>query len=218
VLREPWHLSYPFVWQDTGGKLLMVPESVAARQVALYESDSPLGPWQLRSVLLQGRRWADSTLMPYGGRWWLFASSAAERGCPHDELWAYHADRIDGPWRGHALNPLKIDARSARPAGAMGIDADGFPYRVAQDCSTVYGGAVRLMRIVALDPERYEEEEVEPGNAFRTTRPWHTLNADDHGVVIDTLRRRSRWGGRGAKADRAAAEPTQNGSAATGQF
>ena len=41
---------------------------------------------------------------------------------PHSrqqELSIYWADRIRGPWRPHALNPVKLDARSSRPAGAL---------------------------------------------------------------------------------------------------
>jgi hypothetical protein len=202
VLRKPWHLSYPFIWQ-ADNRLLMIPESSANHSMSLYESDAPTGPWRHLTTLMEGRRWADPTVVEFDKRLWLFASSAGDRACPHDELWVYYADAIEGPWRPHSLNPVKIDAGSSRPAGAMWVAPDGRLFRVAQDCSTVYGGAVVLLRIDELTPDRFRETVVplgDPAAPFRPDRPWHTFNSDGQHMVIDLLRRQWRWrlfGGRG---------------------
>ena len=68
----------------------------------------------------------------------------------HDELHVYWAEDLLGPWFGHALNPVRIDARNSRPAGAV-FEVDGRLMRPVQDCSAVYGGALRFMEIVCLD-------------------------------------------------------------------
>jgi hypothetical protein len=194
VLREAWHLSYPFIWQEAG-RLCMIPESSANRSLVLYEADHPLGPWRRKSTLIDGRRLADATVVRFDGRLWMFAAGASERACIYDELHLFWAEHIEGPWRAHALNPVKIDARSARPAGAMWIEG-GVLYRVAQDCSGVYGGAVNLLRVDKLDPDCFAETMVERhsgADPFKPGLPWHTLNTDDHSLVIDVLRRKNRW-------------------------
>jgi hypothetical protein len=131
----------------------------------------------------------------FGGRLWMFAAGAAERACIYDELHLFWSDRIEGPWHPHTLNPVKIDARSSRPAGAMWVEG-GVLYRVAQDCSAVYGGAVNLVRVDELNPDRFAETVIErdsKADPFEPGLPWHTLNTDDVGLAIDVLRRRNRW-------------------------
>ena len=57
----------------------------------------------------------------------------------------------------HRLNPLKIDVTSSRPAGPL-FERDGMLLRPAQDCSSTYGAAVVLHRIVELTPDRFQEQ------------------------------------------------------------
>src|SRR5207253_8229013 len=48
-----------------------------------------------------------------------------------DELHLFHAERLTGDWQPHPRNPVKSDARSARPAGSLFV-RDGALYRPAQ--------------------------------------------------------------------------------------
>jgi hypothetical protein len=189
VLKEPWHLSYPFIWQEDG-QLCMIPESSANRCVDLYVAEHPLGPWRRTATLIAGRRLADATVVRFNGCLWMFAAGATQSGCIYDELHLFWAEHIEGPWHAHALNPVKIDARSSCPAGAMWI-RDGALYRVAQDCSTVYGGGIKLCRVDILTPDRFAETVLNPdegASPFEPGLPWHTLNSDDGFVAIDVLR------------------------------
>ena len=55
VLERPYHLSYPFVFQDRGA-WFMIPETSEARCVELYRAtDFPDG-WQRVGTLIDGRR------------------------------------------------------------------------------------------------------------------------------------------------------------------
>ena len=65
---------------------------------------------------------------------------------PLTDLHIWWSDDLFGQWRPHAANPVKIDARSARPAGTPFVHA-GTLYRPAQDCSHTYGGAVAICRV-----------------------------------------------------------------------
>jgi hypothetical protein len=190
ILVEPWHLSYPFLWEEDG-KLFMIPESSAHASVDLYECTNFPLEWRKRCTLIEGAVHADATVVRYCGRLWMFSSGALAAGNLYDELHLHWAESIEGPWRPHPLNPVKIDARSARPAGRMWVDADGCIVRPVQDCSTIYGGAMRLQRVTALDDEDFEEVdlgEISVPTELAVSR-FHTLNADGGMVVVDAMRR-----------------------------
>jgi hypothetical protein len=194
VLERPYHLSYPFVF-DWRGETFMVPESAAHRAVELYRCASFPGEWTQEAVLLDGVRAVDATLHRDGDCWWMFVNIAAEEAThPHDELHLFSASSPLGPWRPHRRNPVRSDARGARPAGRL-FAWRGELYRPGQDCSRLYGHAIRIHRVRHLDPDDYVEEPVatiHPG-----WRPGlvaaHTWNRDGRLAVIDGMRRIGRW-------------------------
>jgi hypothetical protein len=71
VLREPFHLSYPYVfeWQ---GSYYMIPETGAESAVRLYRAVEFPGQWQCVCKLLTGTYW-DSSVIYQDGLWWLFS-------------------------------------------------------------------------------------------------------------------------------------------------
>ena len=193
AIERDCHLSYPFLFRHEG-HFFMVPETSADRSVELYRCVDFPYRWERERVLLEGLHAVDATLVERGGRWWMFANVAAE-GAIYDfeELHLFHAPSPSGPWRPHPRNPLKCDARSARPAGRP-FFRGGHWFRPAQDCSIRYGGAIALNRIVRWDLEGYEEVE-----ASRIEPDWapgllatHTINACAGLTVLDGLRRRPR--------------------------
>ena len=124
--------------------------------------------------------------MKHSGRYWLFAAHGDSGACMYDELHVYWADRLMGPWRPHEANPVKIDARSARPAGAM-WSHDGRLFRPVQDCSRIYGGAVSVQEVTALDPETFSE--CQAGSiqvaGKRCADAMHTFNSCDGATVVE---------------------------------
>ena len=74
VLAEPFHLSYPqvFEWQ---GSIYMVPESHADLSVRLYEATDFPSRWALRAKLLSGFGVTDPTLFRHDGLWWMLATA-----------------------------------------------------------------------------------------------------------------------------------------------
>jgi hypothetical protein len=156
VLEEPFHLSYPYVFQHDG-RHFMVPESFQSSSVRLYESRRFPGDWTLVSTLIEAPYLVDASLLRYAHRWWLFAES--NPGC-HDTLRLYSSDVLEGPWSEHPHSPIvRNDARSARPAGRIIRLGDTF-VRFAQDCSLVYGGAVHAFEIVELSQSDYRERRI----------------------------------------------------------
>jgi hypothetical protein len=193
VLEADYHLSYPFVFEHDG-QLWMLPESARNRRVELYRCvDFPL-QWKRERVLLDDVRLVDATLYRTADRWWMFANSAAAGSRMFDdELHVFHAERLTGEWRPHPKNPVKSDARSARPAGAL-FSRNGVLYRPAQVCVPRYGAGLAIHRILKLTPEDYAERLVE-----RMLPPpesglfgLHTMNRAGDLLVVDAFARRRR--------------------------
>lgn len=194
VLQEPWHLSYPFLWHEEG-RVYMIPEAGASRNLTLYEAVGATMQWARRATLLPDVRLADATVVRHEGRLWMFATSADDGATSMEDcLHVYWAATIEGPWHSHALNPVKVDAGSSRPAGAMWV-ANGVLHRVVQDCASTYGGSTHCMRVTRLTEDEFAEEPVAgwaPQQAG-TNDPWHTFNAIGNMTVVDRLVRLPRW-------------------------
>jgi hypothetical protein len=154
VVREHFHLSYPYVfeWQNT---CYMIPETLGANAVCLYEAeDFPLR-WSLRARLIEGQC-ADPSIFRYDDRWWLFFCSTPYR---HDTLRLYFAEQLTGPWREHPRSPLvSRDMRRARPAGRV-LTLNNRLVRFAQDCVPHYGSRVRAFDVLELTTYSYAEVE-----------------------------------------------------------
>ena len=130
----------------------------------------------------------DATLFWHDGVWWLFCGRAGDLS--DSELFIWHAASPRGPWRPHRQNPVKIDARSSRPAGPP-IVVDGVLYRPAQDCSCTYGGALIINRVLVLDRERFAEEiaaRLEPDPAGPYPDGLHTLCGHGNVTLVDGKR------------------------------
>ncbi len=151
VLEEPFHLSYPYVfpWK---GDYYMVPETRAVREVRLYRAvDFPYA-WEFAGILMQRRRFADSSLFHWRGRWWMFTDSG------NTTLRLYFAEALSGPWREHPRSPIvRRDPRIARPGGRAVVLEDGI-IRYAQDDQKSYGSQVWGFRVTALSRRVYREE------------------------------------------------------------
>lgn len=189
VLERDYHLSYPFLfeWQ---GNLFMIPETGQNRTVEVYRCHRFPDDWHLEKVLLENVCSADATLAQIGDRWWMFVNIGEEGTELYDELHLFHADQPFGEWVPHRRNPVKSDARSARPAGNL-FWWQGELYRPAQCCVPLYGSAISLNRIERLDPDVFIEREV-----ALMTPDWqpgllgvHTFNRAGRLTVVDGFRR-----------------------------
>ncbi|MCV2357167.1 hypothetical protein LNV09_23735 [Paucibacter sp. B2R-40] len=189
VLDLPYHLSYPFLLEDAG-KLYMIPESSANRTVDLYVNGGSIETWTKVATLLSGERWADATVIQYEGKWWMFAARGDAGASIFDELVIFWAHDLLGPWQAHAANPVKIDAQTVRPAGAMWVE-DGALHRVVQDCSARYGAGVRVQRVTELSATSFFEEDLGPISWDGSSEFFglHTLSTFGSTACVDLLRR-----------------------------
>ena len=156
VLDEPFHLSYPQVFESEGA-YYMIPETGQASQLRLYKAVDVPKKWAFVGKLMDGKFY-DPTIFRHDGRWWMFALTDLKGG----RLDLFYADALEGPWQKHPANPIVAnDKNKARPAGRVIVDGDHL-YRVAQDNEPHYGMSVSVFEITELTPEKYSEQPAFP--------------------------------------------------------
>jgi hypothetical protein len=156
VLREQFHLSYPYVFQWEND-YYMIPESYQANAVRLYKAVEFPTRWSFVKTLLDGDAFVDPTIFCFKDHWWLFTDFSRPPFYA-GILRLFHADHLEGPWVEHPKSPVIEDnPHIARPAGRVTI-AGGRIIRYTQDCRPVYGTQVRAFEITELTSTSYQEE------------------------------------------------------------
>ena len=190
ALEEPFHLSYPFVFEYEGS-LYMCPESAEARQIRVYRCEGSLLDWRLAGILMDGVSAVDSMLVPHS-EGWLLLTNIDETGSGDFStgLWAFRADSpLSATWVPDPCNPVVMGTASLRNGG---IVRDGTAaYRVGQASDfDAYGTSVWLQRMEADSDGRYAETPVRhilpdflPG-----IRGTHHLSSADGVTACDVYR------------------------------
>lgn len=181
VLEEPHHLSYPFVFAHAG-QIWMIPESGAARNVALYRAVEFPYRWKREAYLIEDIEGYDVTPLRHQEGFWFFVSPRLWKSSSWDILDLYHANSLTADWTRHTSDPALIDARFSRPAGAV-IERKGGYLRPAQDCSRGYGGAVTFCRIDTISASEFSQTPV--GRIESGSFGCHTYNRQAGLEVID---------------------------------
>lgn len=161
VLKETFHLSYPYVfqWQD---EYFMIPETIGGGAIRLYKADDFPRQWSPVADLMTGF-FADPSIFRFQDRWWMF-------NCPrpyqHDTLFLYSAAALTGSWTEHPQSPIISDDKScARPAGRV-LNFNGKLFRFGQNCLPHYGTSVRAFEILELTTTTYAEVEIDRSPLF----------------------------------------------------
>jgi hypothetical protein len=154
VLDEPWHLSYPFVFNHAG-EMFMIPESERNDSIDLYRASNFPYQWKKEKTLLNVGG-LDTTIHQQDGSLWMFTAVVDPPGGDYSLL-LFHGSTLFGDWRFHPANPISTDVRNARSAGRILSSGDKL-IRPAQDCSVRYGYALRFQQITTLNPHAYSEE------------------------------------------------------------
>jgi hypothetical protein len=161
VLREPFHLSYPYVfrWQDA---YYMVPEACESGAVRLYRAIDFPTVWTFDRTLIGGTDLVDPCPFRFNDKWWMFVGGG-DSPIRSERLRVFGARDLRGPWIEHPRSPIHTgDPVTARPAGRVMV-SNGRIVRYAQQCAPEYGLRVRAFEITELTDESYCERPAEEG-------------------------------------------------------
>lgn len=185
VLKEPWHLSYPFI-VEADGEIYMMPEAFRSGGVTLYRAREFPYVWEPVQKITLDHAPIDATPVFHNGLWWMFYTPATTRAAKVSALHVAYADTLHGPWTPHPGNPVQVDVSSSRPGGTP-LVIDGALVIPMQDCRETYGGAMRPLHITTLTPTAFAAT---PGAAMAIPGEdgFHTLAGVGDLTLVDAKR------------------------------
>jgi hypothetical protein len=142
VLDEPFHLSYPYVFEHNNN-YYMVPETNNANQVRLYKAVEFPYKWALSNVLVEGKEFVDASIIYCNGIWWMFVSQTS-----NDIMYVYYSDTLESSnWKPHPQNPVFSHRKDkARPSGRVTL-WNGKLIRYAMNNEWEYGYSVTVQYV-----------------------------------------------------------------------
>ena len=150
VLNEPFHLSFPQVFQNNG-EYYMVPESKQANNVLLYQANNfPFG-WKVIDTLIRDRKLEDPALLLSDS---LNIISASEIGSLTQYL--FTSDSLRGDWNEHPAYE-KRRGNETRAGGGF-FQTNGEWYLPLQNNSSGYGTGVSLYKLLQRGKKLHFEE------------------------------------------------------------
>lgn len=162
VLEEPYHLSYPFVFEDEGS-IYMIPESEQAHSIRLYKAENKdLTKFMFHKTIVGHKYndktpiidYCDSSVVKVANMYYLFTSIDYGDGY---NLELYTSTSLHGNFKSHVKSPLLISNNKYGRCGGSIISCNGNYYRVAQDCLNGYGENLNLFKIDELSNSNYKE-------------------------------------------------------------
>jgi hypothetical protein len=197
ALREPWHLSYPFVF-EAEGETWMLPEAYRSGTLTLYRARRFPHEWEPACTIPLDGPAIDATPVRYAGRWWLFYAPYGDPVRRRSHLHVAWAERVMGPWHLHPLNPVRVDLASTRPGGTP-LTFESRIELPVQDCRATYGGAIRRLQITKLDESSFQAHDQPWLSASTRLSPFldglHTLSAAGPVSLIDVKHVDDSWRG-----------------------
>lgn len=197
VIDEPFHMSFPNVFR-LGKEIVMVPETSADRSLRLYRAVAFPDRWELVKVLAEDVMWVDTTFWQEADKWF-----AITRDLEH---WDDQRDlllELNEAFDILTVTPIREGDSARSRQGGNFFAVRGTEFRVTQDCTEHYGGALAFSEfrrdslaeegmgpvVLHLEPEELR---------FAEQRSWtglHTYNISEHYEVVDVERRHFHLGG-----------------------
>lgn len=178
-IEEPWHLSYPFVYNGR-----VIPEAYRSGKVYVYETHAKE---VAKRETLCDMGLIDQTFLQYEGKEWIFATDADNALCG---LKIFYRDTENKEWIPHKLNPVKEDIKTSRPGGHFFTIGETL-YRPVQDSQERYGRLIRIMKVEELTPDTFKETEIACISADGCppySMGFHTFNVEKDFIVVDGYR------------------------------
>ncbi|ASU34750.1 glucosamine inositolphosphorylceramide transferase family protein [Mucilaginibacter xinganensis] len=185
IMKQQVHLSYPHIIKENND-LYCIPETSAAQQIALYKVDKEAPTiFKKIKVVLKGSEFVDSSIIKYGGKYWLFTSISKKP----DHLYIFSADSLLGMFKPHSLNPIKVEPCLSRSAGGLFI-VDNRLYMPSQNHQKCYGGSIIINEITLLNQTEFKYTsafEILPQLPYG--EGLHTINFSEGLLLVDGKRK-----------------------------
>lgn len=187
VIREKWHLSWPYIF-ERDGEILIMPEAGASESLYFYRATHFPDKWKRQTPFATGHTFADPIDITIDGKtyFWVYMMDTHPKS-----LWM--AEMKDGkPDYSAYLSPVSTDDGSARPAGRF-FYRNGELIRVAQDCEGDYGRGIVFTQVnmTQLEYGLHEREILRiyaddiKIDSRRKIYGMHTYNSNERYEVID---------------------------------
>ena len=186
VIKEDYHLSYPFIYTDEKGDVHIIPESFQDRSVYSYRATCFPEKWVREDNLISDVEYVDTTLLDTSEGHFAFTYDIA---VAPKELLLYRLQ--NGYIVTNDKKCICTDDSVARPGGRFLRYHDNL-IRVSQDCLESYGHGIVFSKVCQDFWNEYHEERV---GYFGVRELWssskltslgvHTYNATGKFEVID---------------------------------
>jgi hypothetical protein len=191
VLKEPFVLSYPYVFRHEG-EYYMIPEAYKERSLRLYRANPFPYRWTYEKDLLTGDTYISASVVEYAAMWWMFVGRIG-----NETLRLFYATHLKGQWTEHPLSPIVAkDPNIARPGGRA-LVIDGKLYRIGQDCEPTYGNQAQAFQVLEISATAYRENGTGIPLVRAGSRGWnaramhhvdlHRLSNDKWIAAVDAL-------------------------------
>lgn len=192
VLEEPYHLSFPWVFEEDG-HIYMLPETGATNTIRLYEARNEdltnfifvkeLLYAPLDAQILMG--YGDSCINKIGDKYFLFTQLQYTDRINTLELFV--SDSLMGEYKAHPMSPIQHNQKLGRNAGSL-MRFEGKLLRFSQDCTNLYGDNVSISQIEKITPTEYKEKLV-LDNIIPTDIPFYK----DGGHQFNAVMFKGKW-------------------------
>ncbi|MBP7450666.1 MAG: hypothetical protein KA817_11550 [Flavobacteriales bacterium] len=151
LLKLANSVHYPYTLATDQGPQVVIAMHHPER-IELHSLDVRNDELAKRQVLMSGALHSP-TLFPWNGKWWLMGTSV---DLEQEALYIHWADDITGPFTPHPLNPVRVDARGARPAGTPFIHG-GKLWRPGSDTTNSLFPRVVIHEVLVLNENDFQE-------------------------------------------------------------
>lgn len=187
VLEEPFHLSYPQLFEFEG-ELLMLPETSENRSITLYKCVSFPDEWEKLKDLKTNVNAKDSTLFNSGDRWYMFTTieNNDAEGLSNMSRLFYADSPLSLKWKEVTQSPFSFVVGNSRSAGPI-FNYEGSLYRPVQNSSIRYGYGININRLDSLDEEEVQQHNVSFISPPEFSISIHTFSWNNSKVFFDFL-------------------------------
>lgn len=181
IIREPFHMSYPFVFEQSG-TIYMIPETNEGHSVRLYQAISFPYKWKYVKNIIDNVKWVDTTLVPDKNGF--LAYTRAHEVCDKDYL-----VKINQKFSVLSVEELdKEDGDVSYRCGGRIFDFEGKEIHVCQNESAGYGCGLIFRYYDKATKREIKQQYINPTDLGFSSEKWkgtHTYTAAGGYEVVD---------------------------------